>query len=93
MLLSSGILVSKCCQAVIYDEDGYHCMKCFQSCEPDGTLGDFYKAGNQRRELESQLARTFVKMQRERTPVRRQELWAECLRLSAELEKLDDNRS
>lgn len=44
-------------------------------------------------QLESTLARTFVRMQRERVPGERQRLWTELLRLAAELEKLDDNRS
>lgn len=42
-------------------------------------------------DLESQLARTFVRMQRERVPGERQKLWAECIRLSAELERLNDD--
>lgn len=41
-------------------------------------------------QLEHSLAVNFVKMQRERVPEKRQTLWMECLRLSAELEKLSD---
>lgn len=66
MLLSAGTIISKCCGAVVYDDDGYHCMKCFRLCEAGGTLGDLYAVENQRRELESSLATTFCALQRER---------------------------
>lgn len=90
MLLSGGILVSKCCHAVVYDDDGYHCSKCLLLCEPDGTLRDLYQDKNEQQRLESTLARTFVKMQRERVPNERQKLWTELLRLTAEIERLSD---
>lgn len=43
---------------------------------------------DQRQQFEHSLATTFVTLQRERMPERRQELWGECLRLAGELEKL-----
>lgn len=47
------------------------------------------QADERRAALEHELATTFTTMQRERVPGKRQELWAECLRLAKELEKMD----
>lgn len=41
--------------------------------------------------LEHSLATTFVELQRERDPLERQGKWMECLRLSKELERLNEN--
>lgn len=46
---------------------------------------------HKRQHLESTLARTFVKMQGERAPAQRQQLWAECIRLASELQKDGDS--
>lgn len=55
----------------------------------DGPTWKITEPPPQRQQLEHSLATTFTTMQRERVPGKRQELWAECLRLAAELEKLN----
>lgn len=73
------------------------CPDCGQTdCETaTATAERLGKQITEQRELEHSLATTFTTMQRERVPGKRQELWAECLRLAKELEKLNgsDNDS
>lgn len=44
---------------------------------------------DRRRALEHELSTTFIAQQKERSPSERQRLWLECLRLTAEIEKLE----
>lgn len=43
---------------------------------------------DQRRQLEHELATTFIAQQKERVPSERTRLWNECLRLVKQLEEL-----
>lgn len=44
---------------------------------------------HERQRLEHSLATTFVELQDERNPEKRQKLWMECLRLAAEIKRMN----
>lgn len=40
MLVSAGMLISKCCHAmIVYDGNKYQCAACNKHCESAGTIG------------------------------------------------------